>query len=131
MEQLAAVAGIELTHTPFKSSADSNAALVGGHTELQVDGAGWKPIVESGKARLLAVWTSKRTKRWPEVPTLRELGYPLVFESPLGIAGPKGLDPKVAAKLHDAFRATLDDKEVQRVLADFEFVPSYQPGDES
>jgi len=52
------------------------------------------------------------------------------FESPLGIAGPEGLDPKVAAKLHDAFRATLDDKEVQRVLADFEFVPSYQPGAE-
>jgi tripartite-type tricarboxylate transporter receptor subunit TctC len=78
MERLTAAAGIELTHTPFKSSPDSNAALVGGDTELLVDGVGCKPIVESGKARLLAVWTSKRTKRWPEVPTLRGLGYPLV-----------------------------------------------------
>ena len=130
MEQLAAAAGIELVHVPFKSSPESNAALLGGHTELQVDGAGWKPLVDSGKARLLAVWTASRTKRWPEVPTLKDLGYPLVFESPLGIAGPKGMDPKIVAKLHDAFRATLDDPEVQRVMASFEFVPSYQRGDE-
>ena len=130
MEQLAAASGIQLTHVPFKSSPESNAALLGGHTELQVDGAGWKPLVDSGKARLLAVWTAKRAKRWPDVPTLKDLGYPLVFESPLGIAGPKGMDPAVAAKLHDAFKATLDDPEVQRVLADFEFIPSYQRGDD-
>ena len=130
MEQIAAAAGIQLTHVPYKSSPESNAALLGGHTELQVDGAGWKPLVDSGKARLLGVWTAKRTTRWPDVPTLKELGYPFVFESPLGIAGPKGMDPKVVAKLHDAFRAALDDPEVQRVMASFEFIPSYQRGDE-
>jgi tripartite-type tricarboxylate transporter receptor subunit TctC len=126
MEQIAGLAGIELVHIPFKSSPESNTALVGGHTELQVDGAGWKPIVESGKARLLAVWTEKRAKRWPDVPTLKELGYPLVIDAPIGIAGPRGMDPKVVARLHDAFRAALDDPEVQRVMADFEMVPNYK-----
>jgi tripartite-type tricarboxylate transporter receptor subunit TctC len=125
MEQITALAGIEFVHVPFKSSPESNVALVGGHTELQVDGAGWKPIVESGRARLLAVWTAKRAKRWPDVPTLKELGYPLVIEAPIGLAGPSGMDPKVVAKLHDAFRAALDDPEVQRVMADFEMVPNY------
>lgn len=126
MEQISALAGIELVHVPFKSSPESNVALVGGHTELQVDGAGWKAIVDSGRARLLAVWTEQRTKRWPDVPTLKELGYPLVIDAPIGIAGPRGMDPKIVSKLHDAFRAALDDPEVQRVMAEFEMVPNYK-----
>jgi tripartite-type tricarboxylate transporter receptor subunit TctC len=125
MEQIQALAGIQLIHVPFKSSPESNTAVVGGHTQLQVDGSGFKPIVESGKARLLAVWTEKRAKRWPDVPTLKELGYPLVIDAPIGLAGPRGMDPKIVAKLHDAFRAALDDPEVQRVMADFEMVLNY------
>ena len=112
-------------HVPFKSGPETNTAMLGGHTYPQVEGASWKPIVDSGKARLLAVWTAKRTKRWPEVPTLKDLGYPLVIESPIGIAGPKGMDPKVVAKLNDTFRAALDDPEVQRTMAEFETLPDY------
>ena len=125
MEQLATLAGIELVHVPFKSTPESTTALLGGHTDLQVDGSGFRPIVESGKARLLALWTAKRPARWPNVPTVSELGYPLVVESPIGIAGPKGMDPKVAEKLHDAFRAALDDPEVKRVMNDTEMVRAY------
>lgn len=130
MEQIAALAGIQLVHIPYKSSPESNSALLGGHIDLQVDGAGWKPIVESGRARLLNVWTAKRTMRWPDVPTLHDLGYPLTIESPIGLVGPKGMDPRVVAKINDAFRASIEDPEVLRVLAEFEFVPAYQRGDD-
>ncbi|MBS0465648.1 MAG: tripartite tricarboxylate transporter substrate binding protein [Proteobacteria bacterium] len=126
MEQISALAGIQLTHVPFKSSPETNTALLGGHVDLQVDGAGFKPLVDSGRVKLLAVWTSQRTKRWPDAPTLKDLGYPLVIESPIGIAGPKGMDPKVVSKLHDAFRAALEDPDVRRTMAEFEFVPAYQ-----
>ena len=51
------------------------------------------------------VWTSKRSPNFPDAPTLNELGYDMVYDSPFGIAGPKGMDPKIVAKLHDAFVA--------------------------
>ena len=127
MEQLATLAGIDLVHVPFKSTPESTTALLGGHTDLQVDGSGFRSIVESGKARLLALYTAKRPARWAHVPTVTELGYPLVVESPIGIAGPKGMDPKVVAKLHEAFRASLDDPEVKRVMDEVEMVRAYLP----
>ena len=83
---------------PFKGGAETNAAVLGGHTTLQADSTGWKPLVDAGQLRLLAIWTANRSKVWPDVPTLKELGYPFVFDSPFGIAGPKGMDPKIVAE---------------------------------
>jgi hypothetical protein len=55
------------------------------------------------------IWTAQRSKNWPDVPTMQELGYPFVFDSPFGIAGPKGMDPKVVAKLHSAFKKATEE----------------------
>ena len=97
-------AGVKLTHVPFKGGAETNAAVLGGHIMLQADSTGWKPLVDAGQLRLLAIWTAERSKNWPDAPTLKELGYPFVFDSPFGLAGPKGMDPAVVEKLHDAFK---------------------------
>jgi tripartite-type tricarboxylate transporter receptor subunit TctC len=94
MEQIAARAGIQMTHVPFKGGAETNAAVLGGHTSLQADSTGWKPLVEGGQLRLLAIWTGERSKVWPDTPTLKELGYPFVFDSPFGIAGPRAWIPR-------------------------------------
>jgi tripartite-type tricarboxylate transporter receptor subunit TctC len=126
MEQIAAKAGVKLTHVPFKGGAETNAAVLGGHTMLQADSSSWKPLVEAGQLRLLMIWTASRSKNWPEVPTLKELGYPFVFDSPFGIAGPKGMDPKVVAKLHDAFKKALDDPAVQESLGKYDMVVNYK-----
>lgn len=126
MEQIASQAGIKLTHVPFKGGAETNAAVLGGHTTLQADSSGWKPLVEAGKLRLLMIWTSDRSKNYPSTPTLKELGYPFVLDSPFGIAGPKGLDPKVVAKLHDAFKKAIDDPSVQETLAKYDMVVNYK-----
>ena len=125
MEQIAAAAGIQLTHVPFKGGAETNAAVLGGHTTLQADSTGWKPLVDGGKLRLLAIWTGERSKNWPDTPTLKELGYPFVFDSPFGIAGPKGMDPAVVAKLHDAFKKAVEDSGVIATLAKYDMVPRY------
>jgi len=66
---------------------------------------------------LLATYGSKRTKRWPNVPTLQELGYETLADSPFGIGGPRGMEPAVTTRLHDAFKKTLEDP---AVLASFE-----------
>ena len=125
MEQIAARAGIQLTHVPFKGGAETNAAVLGGHTSLQADSTGWKPLVEAGQLRLLAIWTAERSKLWPDTPTLKELGYPFVFDSPFGIAGPKGMDPEVVKKLHDAFKKALEEPAVIEMMAKYDMVPRY------
>ncbi|MDB5627279.1 MAG: tripartite tricarboxylate transporter substrate binding protein [Tardiphaga sp.] len=126
MEQIAGLAGIKLTQVPFKGGAETNAAVLGQHTMLQADSTGWRPLVDAGKLRLLMVWTDKRSPNFPDVPTLKEIGYPMVYDSPFGIAGPKGMDPKIVAKLHDAFKKAVEDPGVVATLAKYDMVPNYK-----
>jgi tripartite-type tricarboxylate transporter receptor subunit TctC len=112
VEEFAQRAGIKLTHVPFKGNADNMQAILGGHTMAASDATGWGPMVESGKLRLLATYGSKRTRRWPNVPTLDELGYKTVSDSPFGVGAPKGMDAGLTRVLHDAFKRTLEDPAV-------------------
>jgi len=117
VEEFAAKAGIKLTHIPFKGAAEGVQALLGGHVTSHSDSTGWAPQVEAGAFRLLATYGSKRAKRWPNVPTLNELGYETISDSPFGIGAPKGMDTALTKRLHDAFKKTLEDP---AVLASFE-----------
>jgi tripartite-type tricarboxylate transporter receptor subunit TctC len=117
VEEFAMKAGIKLQHVPFKGNADGMQALLGGHVMSHSDATGWGPHVDAGTCRLLATYGSKRTKRWSNVPTLNELGYDTISDSPFGIGGPKGMEPAVTRRLHDAFKKTLEDP---AVLASFE-----------
>ncbi|MDQ8728387.1 tripartite tricarboxylate transporter substrate binding protein [Bradyrhizobium sp. LHD-71] len=126
MEQVAAKDGIKLTMVPFKGGAETNAAVLGQHTMLQADSTGWKPLVDAGKLRLLMLWTAERSPNYPNVPTLKELGYPFVFDSPFGLAGPKGMDPKVVKVLHDAFKKAIDDPSIKATLAKYDMVANYK-----
>ena len=117
VEEFAQRAGIKLTNVPFKGNADNMQAVLGGHVMAASDATGWGPHVDAGKLRLLATYGSKRTKRWASVPTLDELGYKTISDSPFGVCGPKGMDPAITARLHDAFKKTLDDP---AVLATFD-----------
>eukprot|EP01036_Dinobryon_divergens_P045748 gene45748-61150_t len=77
---------------------------MGGEIDFASESSGWAPLVMSGKLRLLAVFTATRAKRFPEVPTVRELGLEIAVDSPGGLIGPKGMDPAVVKTLADAFR---------------------------
>jgi tripartite-type tricarboxylate transporter receptor subunit TctC len=112
VEEFASKAGIRLLHVPFKGFADGMQAMLGGHTMAHSDSTGWAPHVDAGTARLLATYGSRRAKRWPNVPTLLEQGYETVSDSPYGIGGPRGMEPTVTKRLHDAFKGTLDDPAV-------------------
>jgi tripartite-type tricarboxylate transporter receptor subunit TctC len=130
VEEFAQRAGIKLTHVPFKGNADNMQALLGGHTMGASDATGWGPHVEAGKLRLLATYGSKRTKRWPNVPTLDELGFKTVSDSPFGVCGPKGMDPAVVRVLHDAFKKTLDDPAVLATFDKYDQTVIYMNTDE-
>jgi len=104
MEQIARQQGIKWTHVPFKGTSESTSALLGGHVNAVADATGWAQLVNSGQLRLLVIWSAARSKNWPTAPTLKEAGVNLVSNSPFGIAGPKGMDPKVVQIVHDAFK---------------------------
>ena len=109
MEEIAFRPGIKWIHVPHKGAAPSMQALLGGHIDSAADSTSWAPLVSAGRLRLLVTWGENRTKRFPDVPTLKELGYGIVSNSPYGIAGPKGMDPKIVQVLHDAFRKGMED----------------------
>jgi tripartite-type tricarboxylate transporter receptor subunit TctC len=130
VEQFALEAGIKLSHIPFKGFAENMQSLLGGHTMALSDSTGWAPHVDAGKARLLATYGSKRTKRWPQIPTLLDAGYQTVSDSPYGFGGPKGMDPKVVKILHDAFRKAMDDPKVLAMLEKFDQPVIYMSGED-
>src|SRR5690606_27254479 len=104
MEQISRQFKIELNHIPYKGSAESLQALVSGQVDSAAETSAFVPYVDSGKFRLLVVWGDKRMPRYPNVPTLKESGVNIVQTSPWGLVGPRGLDPAISAKLHDAFK---------------------------
>lgn len=126
MEQIAKQAGVKFTHVPFKGTAETNAAVLGGHIVAQADASAWTPLVEAGQLRLLVVWTAERLKKFPDVPTLKEAGFPYVFNSPFGVAGPKGMDPALVATLEGAFRKAMEDPAVRETLAKYDMAPDFK-----
>lgn len=117
MEEVAAAVGIKLNHVPFRGNADLMQAVLGGHVSAGSDATGWDRFVDAGQMRLLLTFGEQRTKRWPDVPTARDLGYNVVSQSPYGLVGPKGMDPAVVRTLHDAFKKAMEDPRHLEVLA--------------
>lgn len=130
MEEIAINAKVKLTHVPFKGNADLQQALLGGHVMAQSDATGWDQFVDSGKMRLLVTFGEKRTERWPDVPTAQELGYGVVSSSPYGLAGPKGMDPAVVRKLHDAFKTALFSEQSTEIMKQLNQEPVYRNSDD-
>jgi tripartite-type tricarboxylate transporter receptor subunit TctC len=116
LEEIADVAKVQFNHVPFKGNADLMTALLGGHVMAGSDASGWDKYVDGGQMRLLATFGEKRTKRWPNVPTAKDLGYNVIGNSPYGFVGPKGMDPAVMKTLHDAFKKAMDDPRHLEVL---------------
>jgi tripartite-type tricarboxylate transporter receptor subunit TctC len=128
MEEIAAKAGVQFLHIPFKGYGDGAIALMGGHVMVQVDSTGWARQVDAGTQRLLATLGDKRT-RW-NAPTVKELGVDTVSNSPFGLVGPKGMPREVVKVLHDTFKKSLDDPEYLKMLAQLDQPAWYMSSDD-
>jgi len=124
MEHLALQEGIKWIHIPFKGCHPANMALLGGHIEVMVCPADFKPFVQSGQLRLLSTFGQTRSPSFPDVPTWKELGYNISVIHMAAFVGPKGLPKSVVEKLHGAFKQAMDDPEFKRVMKDLE-MPIY------
>ncbi|SAH80580.1 lipoprotein [Bordetella trematum] len=111
--------GVEFTHIPYKGDADAIAALMGGHVKAAVVTNSVLAQVKSGKVRVLATADDARNPEFQGVPTLKELGYDVIVQSPLGIGGPANLPAPIVEKLDNAIKAALDDNEVKTAAKNF------------
>jgi len=117
MELIAKDREIKWIHLPTKGGGEEIAEVLGGHVTASGHSTGaFAAQVDSGDLRLLVTWGGKRTKRFPEVPTLKELGYGIVSTSSFGITGPRDMDPKIVKILHDSFKKGMEDPAFLKVL---------------
>jgi tripartite-type tricarboxylate transporter receptor subunit TctC len=120
-ELLAAMAGIKLTHVPYKGSSPALADLLGGHVAIYFSSL--PPaiaLVKEGKVRALAVTGPNRSAIFPDLPTVAEAALP-GYEAVLhyGIIAPAGTPRPIIDKLNAAMKVALATDEVRaRIVAD-------------
>lgn len=128
MEEFSRAASVQMLHVPFKGDNDSIVQLIRGEIDMIVAGGSAMPFVEDGKLRLIAWLNNARHPRLTQIPTLRELGYPVEINAIVGVGGPKGMDPAHVAFLEQTFKRILEEKEIldflDRNYQKPDFVPS-------
>lgn len=123
MEYLALKEGIKWTHIPYKGGVPAVTACIGGHVAAVAQTIEWKPYVQSGDLRLLAVFGDQRISTFPDVPTLKELGYDFSVAAGLGLVGPKGLPEAVVDRLETSFLKASQDPGFQKLLDRLDLLP--------
>jgi tripartite-type tricarboxylate transporter receptor subunit TctC len=123
MEELGNLKGLRFNMIPVKGSVEGIQGALGGHFDCVVDSVSWAPLVASGKMRLLLQFNDGRLKKFPDAPSAKELGIPLVYTSPIGLIGPKNMDPQVVKVLYEAFRKATEAPEYQDLLDKYELFP--------
>lgn len=124
-EYFQSLAGIDLQHVPYKGSALAVTALVGGETNVMFDNMpSIAPHIVAGKLKPLAVTGPKRSHLFPNVPTMRESGFPDVVVTPwYGILAPVKTPPEVVARLNALFNEAMRDSTVQKRYEEMDVEP--------
>src|SRR3954467_2361579 len=91
------MAGIDMTHIPYRGSGPATADLLSGQVTVGFPGiAGMLPQIKAGKLRALAVTSAKRSPELPNVPTVAEAGLKgYDVTAWFGVAGPKGMPREI------------------------------------
>ncbi len=112
---------------PFAGDPQNLAALLGGHTQVGLfDFSVAKSLWDAKKLRVLAIVTEKRAEFAPNVPTVVELGYPILYVSILGINGPKGIPDEVVQKIDDAVAKISKEPDFQTKIHNTSLQINYQ-----
>jgi tripartite-type tricarboxylate transporter receptor subunit TctC len=112
------MAGIQMTHVPYRGSGPATADLLAGQVTVGFPGiAGMLQFIKGGKLRALGVTGGHRSPELPDVPTIAEAGVPgYEIVAWFGMAGPKGMTRELQLRLHGDLLRVLKNAEFQKAL---------------
>ncbi|QNN56881.1 tripartite tricarboxylate transporter substrate binding protein [Diaphorobacter ruginosibacter] len=124
-------ARLDMLHVPFKGSADSLTAMLGGHTDFLIDGVGLE-AVKSGRARGIVTFASERNPELPNLPTPKESGFDvtLPFEGFWGVAVPAGTPQAIVDRLAKATQEILQEPDTRKRFGNISLSASWKTGPE-
>jgi len=130
MTRLSELAGVKMLYIPYKGDAESLQALMAGQIQAVVAAGTGMAQVQSGRLRLLA-WVSGQTHPdYPQVKTLKDLGYDVEAYSVVGLGGPKDMDPALVSKISGIFQRILSEPETRKYMMEqFQYPQSSNPAD--
>jgi tripartite-type tricarboxylate transporter receptor subunit TctC len=127
----AAAAGLKMTPVHYRGGAPALQDLVGGHIPASINPMSEAlPLANSGRVRILAVSSTRRSKFLPDVPTIREAGYNVVVDTWLGVFLPAKAPPAIVRALSAAIAEAVRSPEMIESLAKFGSEPRFQAPDE-
>jgi tripartite-type tricarboxylate transporter receptor subunit TctC len=131
LEMFLQAAGLKMRHLPTTGGAPATTAVLGGHAQLWASPPALAaPHIEAGKMRALATWGAKRLAAFPDVPTLKELGYDVEYYIWTGLFAPRGVSAGVVQTLRDATRKAVEDPEFKSAMEKAKTPIAYQDADE-
>jgi tripartite-type tricarboxylate transporter receptor subunit TctC len=128
---LHAAGGLKMRHLPTAGGGPAMTAVLGGHADLLASTVG--PAtghIKSGAIRPLAVTTAKRHEAFPDVATLKELGYDVEYYLWIGLFAPKATPAPIIKALRDATRQAVEDPTFRGALEKLSAPVAYQDADE-
>ncbi len=117
-ELFKAMAGVDMTHVPYKGSAPALTDLIGGQVQVMFDNLPSSlPQIKAGKLRAIAVTSAQRAPALPDIPTIAESGLP-GFEATswFGILAPAGTSPAIVARINADVNQWLQSPEAKEKL---------------
>ena len=112
---------------PFSGDATNLPAMLGGHTSVaMMEYSALKSLVEAKKVKVLAFVTNKKAEFAPNIPTVVELGYPIVYLPIVGLLGPKGLPEEIVEKLENLVAKICTEQDFQARMRNVPLQIMYQ-----
>jgi tripartite-type tricarboxylate transporter receptor subunit TctC len=128
-EMLAQAANVKFLHVPYKGGGPAMTALLAGETNLGAQSPGVSnQHIKSGKIRVLGSWAGSRTAALPDVATMKEQGFDVEFYIWAGVFAPAGLPAEVRDRITAAVRASVQDPEFQKAMANVNTPINFKEG---
>ncbi len=109
--------GMKFSYVPYDGTRERMTAILSGAIQLgTINVASGRKYIESGELKAFAIAADKRSKHLPDLPTLKELGVPLVYALKRGIVAPKGTPPDVIEHWSQIFKKAAENPALMKQM---------------